>query len=65
MNLLETACGWAILHIKFVSINFYMILFDEREHIQAANKAHPWLYMHEFMYVFAWELDFDVSTGNT
>jgi hypothetical protein len=55
--------GWDITHVKFVGKNFYMILFDAPEHRQAALNAHPWFYQRKFMYVFAWDPDFDVSTG--
>jgi hypothetical protein len=40
-----------------------MILFHDPAHRQAALQSHLWYYMRKFMYVFAWESDFDVSTG--
>jgi hypothetical protein len=40
-----------------------MVLFNLPAHRQEALKAHPWFYMRKFLYVFAWEPDFDVSTG--
>jgi hypothetical protein len=56
-------CGWDITHVKFVGKNFYMVLFASPEHRQAALNSHPWFYQRKFMYVFAWDPDFDVSTG--
>jgi hypothetical protein len=56
-------CGWDITHVKFVGKNFYMVLFASPEHRQAALNSHPWFYQRKFMYVFAWDPNFDVSTG--
>jgi hypothetical protein len=56
-------CGWPISHVKFCWQNFYMVLFDSSKHRQAAISVHPWFYQRKFLYVFEWEPDFDVSTG--
>ncbi|CAM6091060.1 unnamed protein product [Calypogeia fissa] len=55
--------GWKILKVKFVGKNFYLILFENPLDRQQALTFHPWKYNNRFFYFFAWEPEFNVSTG--
>ncbi|CAM6105403.1 unnamed protein product [Calypogeia fissa] len=55
--------GWKIFLVKFVGKNFYLIMFDNPLHRQQALSYHPWKYNNKFVYFFAYEPEFNVSTG--
>jgi hypothetical protein len=54
--------GWPIKQVKFTGKNFFLIVFEETHHRDAAHDHAPWFMDGRFVYTFEWTPDFDVRT---
>lgn len=53
--------GWAIDQVKFSRWNFYLIIFSEEAHRDAALDIALWYMDCKFMYTISWEPAFDIQ----
>lgn len=54
---------WPIHHIKFVGMNFYLVIFKILEHRMLAVTAKSWFVEFNYMYTFKWDPSFNLSLG--
>jgi hypothetical protein len=54
--------GWPVKQVKFTGKNFFLIVFEESHHRDAARDCAPWFMDGHFVYTFEWTPDFDVRT---
>jgi hypothetical protein len=54
--------GWPIKQVKFTGKSFFLIVFEEAHHRDAAHDCNPWFMDGRFVYTFEWTPEFDVRT---
>lgn len=62
---LVTCRDWPISSVQFMGWNFYMIIFKESGHRNLALEAVPWFIERKFMYIFSWDMAFDIIGSYT
>lgn len=51
-KVLAGECLWSIHHVKFVGMNFYLIIFKKSDHYTQALAAKLWFVERNYMYTF-------------
>jgi hypothetical protein len=54
--------GWPVKQVKFTGKNFFLIVFEESLHRDAARDCAPWFMDGRFVYTFEWTPEFNVRT---
>jgi hypothetical protein len=54
--------GWPIKQVKFTGKNFFLIVFEEAHHRDAARDCAPWFMDGWFVYTFEWTPEFDLRS---